>query len=69
MSVDEHRFKKIETPALINFLFLQGKAPKEIHAIQRETIEKRALPFATIKTWEAQICPHVVRLDLDDTKQ
>ena len=31
-------FNKIETRAVIKFLFLQGKAPKEIHAILTETI-------------------------------
>ena len=30
---DAHDFKNIETRAVIKFLFLQGKAPKEIHAI------------------------------------
>jgi len=36
---DEARdFKKIETQAVIKFLFLQGKAPKEIHAILTETL-------------------------------
>ena len=30
---DECDFNKIETRAVIKFLFLQGKAPKEIHAI------------------------------------
>ena len=31
-------FNKIETPAVIRFLSLQGKAPKEIHAILTETL-------------------------------
>jgi len=31
-------FNKIETRAAIKFLFLQGKAPKEIHAILTETL-------------------------------
>jgi hypothetical protein len=31
-------FNKIETRAVIKFLFLQGKVPKEIHAIQTETL-------------------------------
>jgi len=31
-------FNKIETQAVIKFLFLQGKAPKEIHAILTETL-------------------------------
>jgi len=31
-------FNKIETRAVINVLFLQGKAPKEIHAILTGTL-------------------------------
>ena len=31
-------FNKIETRAVIKFLFLQGKAPKKIHAILTETL-------------------------------
>ena len=35
---DARDFNKIETRAVIKFLFLQGKAPREIHAIPRETL-------------------------------
>ena len=35
---DARDFNKIETRALIKFLFLQSKAPKEIHAILTETL-------------------------------
>ena len=35
---DSRDFNNIETRAVINFLFLQGKAPKEIHAILTETL-------------------------------
>ena len=35
---DARDFNKIETQALIKFLFLQGKVPKEIHAILIETL-------------------------------
>jgi len=35
---DARDFNKIEKRAVITFLFLQGKAPKEIHAILRETL-------------------------------
>ena len=36
---DARDFNNIETRAVINiFFFLQGKAPKEIHAILRETL-------------------------------
>jgi len=37
MSGDARDFNKIETRAVIKFIFLQGKAPKEIHAILTET--------------------------------
>jgi len=32
-----------------NFFFLQGKAPKEIHAILIETLGKHASSYATVK--------------------
>ena len=35
---DARDFNKIEKRAVIKFLFLQGKAPKEIHAILTETL-------------------------------
>ena len=35
---DARDFNRIETRAVIKFLFLQGKAPKEIHAILTETL-------------------------------
>jgi len=35
---DARDFKNIETRAVIRFFFLQGKAPKEIHAILTETL-------------------------------
>jgi len=35
---DARDFNKIEKRAVIKFLFLQGKAPREIHAILRETL-------------------------------
>jgi len=36
------------------FFFLQGKAPKEIHTILRETLGEHAPSYATIKNWVAQ---------------
>jgi len=33
---------------------LQGKAPKEIHAILTETLGEHAPSFATVKNWVAQ---------------
>ena len=35
---DERDFNNIETRAVVKFFFLQGKAPKEIHAILTETL-------------------------------
>ena len=36
--MDVRNFNNIETRAVIKFFFLQGKAPKEIHAILTETL-------------------------------
>jgi len=42
----------IETRAIIKFFSpLQGKAPKEIHAILTETLEEHAPSYATVKNW------------------
>jgi len=37
-----------------SFFFLQGKAPKEIHAILIETSGEHAPSYATVKNWVAQ---------------
>ena len=34
--------------------FLQGKVPKEIHAILTETLGEHAPSYATVKNWVAQ---------------
>jgi len=36
------------------FFFLQGKAPKEIHANLKETLGEHAPSYATVKNWVAQ---------------
>jgi len=52
---DARDFNNIETRAVIKFFFfLQGKAPKEIHAILTETLEEHAQSYATVKNWVAQ---------------
>ena len=55
------------------FFFMQGKASKEIHAILKETLEKQAPSYATVKNLVAQFkrgdFPPVMRLVLDDPKQ
>jgi len=37
-----------------SFFPLQGKAPKEIHAILKETLGEHAPSYATIKNWFTQ---------------
>ena len=37
-----------------SFFFLQGKAPKEIHAILTETLGEHAPSYATVKIWVSQ---------------
>jgi hypothetical protein len=37
-----------------SFFFLQGKAPKEIHAILTEKLMESAPLYATVKNWVAQ---------------
>jgi len=57
MSGDVRDFNNIETRAVIKFLFfffLQGKAPKEIHAILKETLREHASSYANVKNWVAQ---------------
>ena len=55
MSGDARDFNNIETRALTKFFFfLQGKAPKEIHAILTETLEEHAQSYVTAKNWMAQ---------------
>jgi len=52
VSGDACDFNNIETRAVIKFFFfLQGKAPKEIHAILRETLAEYAPLYATTKIW------------------
>ena len=57
-SGDARDFNNMETRAVIKFFFLQGKAPKEIHAILTETLGKHAPPYAIVKNWLAQFKPH-----------
>jgi len=54
MSGDVRDFNNIESRAVTNFFFLQGKAPKEIHAILTETLVEHAPSYATFKNWVAQ---------------
>jgi len=52
MSSNAHDFN-IQTRA-VKFFFLQGKAPKEIHTILKETLGEHAPSYATVKNWVAQ---------------
>jgi transposase len=54
MSGDARDFNNIETRTAITFIFLQGKAPKEIHAILTETLGEHAPSYVTVKSWVAQ---------------
>jgi hypothetical protein len=53
MSGDTRDFNNIEIRC-VKFSFLQGKAPKEIHAILTETLGERVPSYATVKNWLAQ---------------
>ena len=54
MSGDARDFNNIETRAVIKFFLLQGKAPKEIHAILTETLGEHAPSYVTVTNWVAQ---------------
>jgi len=55
MSGEVRDFNNIGTRAIIKgFFFLQGKAPKEIHAILTETLGEHASSYGTVKNWVAQ---------------
>ena len=73
MSGDARDFNNVETRAVIKAPPLQGKAPKEIHAILKETLEEHATSYGSVKNWVARfnvvIFPTGMRLVLDDSKQ
>jgi len=54
MSGDARDFSNSETWAVINFLLLQGKAPKEINAILQETLGEHAPSYVTVNNWMGQ---------------
>ena len=51
MSSDARDFNNTDARAVIIFFFLQGKAPKEIHAILTETLGEHAPSYATVQKW------------------
>jgi hypothetical protein len=40
---------------VIKFFFLQGKAPKKIHAILTETLGEHASSYAIVENWVTQV--------------
>jgi hypothetical protein len=55
MSGDARGFNNIETRASSKFFFpLQGKAPKETHAILIATLGEHAPSYFAVKNWVAQ---------------
>ena len=48
------RFQQHGDASCQQVIFLQGKAPKEIHAILAETLGEHAPSCATVKNWVAQ---------------
>jgi len=48
------RFQKHRDASCQHFFPLQGKVPKEIHAILRETLGENAPSYATVKNCVAQ---------------
>ena len=53
MSGDSRVLNNIETRTVKVFFPLQGKAPKEIHTILKETLGEHASSYATVKNWVA----------------
>ena len=53
MSGDARDFNNVETWG-VKFFFLQGKAPKENHAIPIVTLQEHAPSYATVKNLVAQ---------------
>ena len=48
------RFQKFRGASCHNFFFLQGKAPKEIHAILKETLGENAPSYVIVKNLVVQ---------------
>jgi hypothetical protein len=49
MSGDARDFNNIETRAVVKFFSLQGKAPKEIHAVLTVTLDFSILQYLTVR--------------------
>ena len=48
------RRARFQQHRVVKFIFLQCKAPKEIHTILKEKLREHAPSYATVKTWVAQ---------------
>jgi len=48
------RFQQHGDASCHQVIFLQGKAPKEIHAILTQTLGEHAPSYATVKNWVTQ---------------
>jgi hypothetical protein len=46
---DARDFNSIETRAVAKYVFVQGKAPKEIHTIPKETLREHGPSYGTVK--------------------
>jgi len=63
------RFQQHRDASCQVFFFLQGKAPKEIHAILTETLGEHAPSKTGWPSLNVVIFPPVMRIVLDDPKQ
>ncbi len=68
MSGDARDFNNSKRRAVVK-LFLQGKAPKVIHAILTEILVEHAPSYVTVKNWVAQFKRGDFSTCLDDPKQ
>jgi transposase len=55
MSGDARYFNNIERRAFTKFVFQEGKEPKKIHVILKETLWEHAPSHDTVKSWVTQI--------------
>jgi len=70
MSGDARDFTNMETRAAIKFFFfLQGRAPKEIHAILTETLGEHAPSKTGWPSLNVVTFPPVMPFVLNDSKQ
>jgi hypothetical protein len=70
--VTEAERNHVRRREMSSVFFLQGKSPKEIHAILKEILGKHVPSYDTVQNWVAQlnvvIFPPVMCLILDEEK-